>query len=104
MRLTTIIASRLKAKQDFVFCGDFNAPRGGEIFSMLSSKYRDNIPKEVTTTLDRNLHRNGEDEGFPEIVVDGLFSAGSHQAHDTRVVRGVSDHCAVISFLSQESK
>ena len=45
---------------DFVLCGDFNAPRGGEIFGMLSSKYKDNIPLHYKTSLDISLHRQGK--------------------------------------------
>lgn len=83
----------------FVFCGDFNAPRGGEIFEMLSSKYKDNIPENVKTTLDKAQHRVGE--SLPEIVVDGLFTTSAYIAHEVRVVCGVSDHCAVLALIER---
>lgn len=41
---------------EFVLCGDFNAPRGGEIFAALAKKYADNIPAQYTTSIDGNIH------------------------------------------------
>ncbi len=81
--------------QPDVLCGDFNAPRGGEIFSQLAERYRDNIPASVTTTLDQNLHRV---PGL-QLVVDGMFSQKNLPIRDVRVVDNVSDHCAVIGEL-----
>ncbi len=93
------ILKLLEARKEFVLCGDFNAPRGREIFDTLASHYKDNIPKGVTTTLDRNLHRS---TNLPEFVVDGLFTTREYKAHDVRVVSGVSDHCAIIALITKE--
>ncbi|MCR4311500.1 MAG: endonuclease/exonuclease/phosphatase family protein, partial [Candidatus Taylorbacteria bacterium] len=41
---------------ELILCGDFNAPRGGEIFSILSGIYKDNIPPEYVSSLDTELH------------------------------------------------
>lgn len=90
----------LEGHKEFVLCGDFNAPRGGEIFGLLSSRYKDCIPSSVTTTLDRNLHRSGFKEEFPDFVVDGLFTSPGVYAHNVRVEFGVSDHCAVLADIS----
>src|SRR3989338_5627808 len=45
----------LETSEEFVLTGDFNAPRGlpgqgGEIFSMLADKYKDNVPSHYTTS------------------------------------------------------
>lgn len=78
-----------------IFCGDLNAPRGKEIFSRLSQTYTDNVPPEVTSTLDPKLHRNGK----IELVVDGLFSSPGILVKDVRIVQGISDHCAIVATI-----
>lgn len=83
--------------EDIVFCGDFNAPRGREIFDMIAAKYTDNIPREVTTTLDQTLHRA---PGL-QYVVDGLFSSPAYTVSDSRVVDGLSDHCGVVGEVGR---
>lgn len=90
---------KLLDDKEFIFCGDFNAPRGGEIFGMLASKYTDNIPVEVKTTLDSKLHRAGP--SLPNLVVDGLFTSRAYRTTDVRVVCGVSDHCAIVAEIDQ---
>ncbi len=75
-------------------CGDLNAPRGGEIFGALNERFVDNIPAEVTTTLDQELHRK---KGL-QLVVDVLFTRPPWRA-DVRVVSGVSDHCAIVALM-----
>lgn len=60
------ILSRLP---DLVFCGDFNVPRGGEMWARLAERYKDNIPAEYHSSLDPSLHRVGHFER----MVDGLF-------------------------------
>ncbi len=73
---------------EVILMGDFNAPRGKEIFSELSKRYVDNVPRDVTSSLDPNLHRvQGKD-----LVVDGLFTSPAYRAEDIRVVTGISDH------------
>lgn len=76
----------------FVMCGDFNAPRGREIFDKLAKVYKDNIPKDVTTTIDKNFHYAGD----LQLVVDGLFTTKGYRVKGVKVINGVSDHCAII--------
>lgn len=84
-----------------ILCGDFNAPRGGEIFTRLAEEYKDNVPPEVTTTLDGNFHYAGQ----LEFVVDGIFSYPSYQVSNMKVVAGLSDHTALVGEVKQkESK
>lgn len=85
--------------QDTILCGDFNAPRGRKTWSRLSRKFADNIPAEVTTTLDDDRHKK---PGL-NFVVDGLFTGKSYQAENVRVVCGVSDHCAVVGEISKKT-
>ncbi len=78
-----------------ILCADFNAPRGGEIFGQLSKRFRDNIPPEVTTTLDQNLHRM---PGL-QLVVDGMFSRPNVVIKNVRAIDGLSDHCALVGEI-----
>ncbi len=85
----------LDGSGEFVLCGDFNAPRGGEIFSSLAARYKDNIPSKYTTSIDGALHRAGP---LP-LMVDGLFSTDAYAAHDVSLESGVSDHCAIVATV-----
>lgn len=81
-----------------VLAGDFNTPRGGYLFDELALRYKDNIPLNVTTTLDPILHQsNGV-----EVVVDGLFTTQHYLARDVEIVCGLSDHCAVVGRIQKD--
>jgi len=81
----------LQQYEPLVFAGDFNAPRGREIFSKFAEKYHDNVPSHYTTSLDENLHRCG----YLPYMVDGLFSTPEYRVSDVELVFGVSDHAAI---------
>ena len=83
----------------FVLCGDFNAPRGTPIFDTLAANYKDNIPADITTTIDKHYHRCG-DLG---IVVDGVFTTPGYEITDIQVVDHLSDHCALLITVEQSS-
>jgi hypothetical protein len=87
----------------FVLCGDFNAPRGGEIFSMLAVKYEDNVPPEYKTSIDVNLHRAGKiaSEKMDKKMVDGLFSTPEYTVSNVELLSGVSDHMAIIATIAR---
>src|SRR3989344_3677090 len=85
--------------EELILCGDFNAPRGEEIFSKISSRYKDNIPLEYETSLDSNLHRA---KGL-KLMIDGLFTTPHYQAGNVRLIEGVSDHCAITAKISRSS-
>lgn len=72
-----------------------NAPRGREIFEKFSEKFTDNVPEEVTTTLDQNIHRV---KGL-QLVVDGFFSSKNILVQDVKVCDGVSDHKTVLGSI-----
>jgi len=76
---------------EFILCGDFNAPRGKAIFDKIASLYKDNIPLDVTTTIDKNLHRAGD----LQLVVDGLFSTPEYRVESVKLFDNLSDHYAI---------
>lgn len=85
-RLLDIVRGR-----ELVLCGDFNAPRGGAIFSRFASAFKDNIPATYTGSLDPKLHP----AGHLELMVDGVFSTPSYHVGNVVLRQGISDHCAV---------
>jgi len=82
---------------EFVLCGDFNAPRGKEIFSGLAERLKDNVPLKYESSIDGELHRAGP---LP-YMVDGVFSTPGYQVHDVEMVSGVSDHCAFTCLIDK---
>lgn len=83
-----------------VFCGDFNAPRGGVTWGMFAKMFTDNIPAKAVTTLDRILHLSGHKTTFNDFVVDGVFSAGNVIILNVALHFGISDHAAIL-FTAQ---
>jgi endonuclease/exonuclease/phosphatase family metal-dependent hydrolase len=76
---------------DLILCGDFNAPRGGPIWKKLSSRFRDNIPPLVVTTLDQEYHRAAP----IFLVVDGMFASPHYSVRDVDLISGLSDHLLI---------
>ena len=93
----------LEGLKEFTLCGDFNAPRGGEIFGELSKRYTDNIPHEYKTSLTLSLHRAGktEPQRLGSYMVDGLFTTPTYTASEVRLQFGISDHAAIIAEISK---
>lgn len=91
---------------EFVLAGDFNAPRGGEIFSELASRYKDNIPSHYKTSIDLTLHRAGniDPEGLATKMVDGLFTTPGYVATNVELVSGLSDHCAINAKILKQQQ
>ena len=97
----------LDEKGSFVLTGDFNAPRGTEIFTMLAEKFTDNVPPEYIWSLDANLHRamggkiqsDAAAQGLDGYMVDGLFSTPEYDVTNVRLQDGVSDHLAVLARI-----
>lgn len=84
-------------KSEVILTGDFNAPRGGPIFTELARQWQDNIPAGITTSLDPMLHRAGP----LELMVDGLFTTKHYHAEEVRLLGGLSDHKAVVARVSR---
>ena len=89
--------SILKQSPDIVFCGDFNAPRGREIWQEIAKQYTDNLPLHYTSSIDPILHRA---KGL-QVMVDGLFSTPAYTVSDVRLVEGISDHTAVVVLIER---
>ncbi len=83
----------VKKIPELVFCGDFNAPRGREIFDKIASLYKDNIPVKYKTSIDGNIHR----AGHMPFMVDGIFSTPHYQVKNVQLIDSVSDHMAIVA-------
>lgn len=91
--------SKFMAKFDeLIFCGDLNTPRGYEIWDDLAKTYTDNIPLNIDTTIDKNLHKSGQDI---RLVIDALFTSTQYSAKNVRVVPNTSDHMAVAGEIER---
>jgi mRNA deadenylase 3'-5' endonuclease subunit Ccr4 len=90
----------LETFPEIAFCGDFNAPRGGEIFSAFAKRYKDNIPLKYKTSIDP-LHKGYA--RYPVLrencMVDGVFSTPGYRVRKVVLCTGLSDHCAVIAEI-----
>ncbi len=91
----------IKKFDGFILCGDFNAPRGGDIFSAFTEYFTDSLPQNITSTLDPALHRKGD---RLQLVVDTIFHTSNYEVNQVRVVEGVSDHKAIIGEISTALK
>ena len=69
------------------------------------SFYTDTIPANYTSSLDKTLHRKGDDPSrahlFTDFMVDYLFTKPDYQASDVRLEFGISDHAAVVATISK---
>jgi endonuclease/exonuclease/phosphatase family metal-dependent hydrolase len=83
-----------------VFAGDFNAPRGKEIFSEIEKRFKDNIPKEYMTSLDQSLHR--APDAVRNLMVDGIFSTPEYVLTNVALHFGVSDHAAIVADVEKK--
>lgn len=82
------------AYKELVLCGDFNAPRGRELWSLFAQDFTDGLPPEITSTLDPLLHYAAP----LDLVVDGFFVRG-YQCGQVQVFPGVSDHLAIVGEI-----
>lgn len=93
----------LKQNEPLVFCGDFNAPRGGEIYRRLSECCFDAVPAHYKTSLDSSLHRAGRErpEELANKMVDYIFTTKPYVATGVELVSGVSDHMAIVATVEK---
>lgn len=96
----------LSEEKEFVLCGDFNAPRGGEIFAELAETYKDNVPPQYKTSLDLSLHRAAQTqpEQISNKMVDGLFSTPGYRVCNVEMICGVSDHCGLVADVDKAKR
>jgi endonuclease/exonuclease/phosphatase family metal-dependent hydrolase len=88
---------RLLQDRSLVLAGDFNAPRGKEIFTRLAAQWADHIPPTQTTSIDPVLHRAGP----LQLMVDGVFSTDDYGVSGVTLHQGVSDHCAITAMVGK---
>ncbi len=84
-----------------VLCGDFNAARGiNPVFSELAKQYKDNVPQDVVSSIDPNLHRV---KGL-QLMVDGFFTTPEYVLKDVQMLTGLSDHQGIRGnvYLNEE--
>ncbi len=87
----------LKQAGECLVCGDFNAPRGGEIYGTLCEHFKDNVPASYTTSIDPERHRI---RGLTAMV-DGIFTTPSYTVSTASLHCGISDHCALGAVVSR---
>lgn len=90
-----------------VMCGDFNIPRYHNfLYQDLTKIYTDDIPHTYESSLDKALHRFGENKEiahiFSDYMVDYIFSQKPYTATDVRLEFGLSDHAAVVAEIHKE--
>jgi len=87
----------IKKFDNFVLCGDLNAPRGREMFAEFTKYFTDHLPLEINSTLDPKLHK----AGHLELVVDTIFSTSYYTVHNIKTAEGISDHKAIIGEITE---
>lgn len=82
-----------------ILAGDLNSPRGRGSWEQFVEYYgEDNIPTDVISTIDPELHRR---KGL-ELVVDGIFATPPYTVGDVRVVSGLSDHKGLVAQIEKK--
>lgn len=87
----------LSGYEDYVLCGDFNAPRGREVYEKISENLVDHMPENVETTIDPNLHRVKN----LTLVVDSIFSTPEYTVKEINIFDGISDHKAIVAKIEK---
>lgn len=81
----------------YVLCGDFNSPRGRELFARFTDELSlvDHLPVDVKSTLDPKFHR------VPalELAVDTVFSTPDYRITQVEVLDGLSDHKGILARI-----
>jgi endonuclease/exonuclease/phosphatase family metal-dependent hydrolase len=82
-----------------ILVGDLNAPRSRGVWEKFSALYHhDNIPMDITSTIDPELHRA---KGL-ELVIDALFSHDAYSVKNVGIVTGVSDHRSIVAHIEKK--
>jgi endonuclease/exonuclease/phosphatase family metal-dependent hydrolase len=104
----TALLHQLASEVPHILCGDFNMPRGyNPLYTDVTKQYTDTIPLHYASSLDRNLHRLGNNPQltrpiFDTFMVDYIFTQPPYQAHNVRLQFGVSDHAAVVADITRQ--
>jgi endonuclease/exonuclease/phosphatase family metal-dependent hydrolase len=97
----------LKTQPPHILCGDMNTPRGiNPSHQALVANYTDAVPQTYKSSLDRTLHRLGNEPDkqhlFDTFMVDYLLTQPPYQAQHVRLQFGVSDHAAIVATLMRD--
>jgi len=97
----------LRAESPHCLCGDFNMPRGfNSLYEVVTKDYTDAVPHTYQSSLDKNLHRLGNktltEPIFEKFMVDYIFTREEYTATDVHLVFGVSDHAAVVGYITKK--
>jgi endonuclease/exonuclease/phosphatase family metal-dependent hydrolase len=101
----TNLLSKLAPQAPHILCGDMNMPRGyNQNYERMLKAYIDEVPMHYTSSLDRTLHRVGQQTNlnapiFDIYMVDYIFSQSPYQVSDVQLHFGVSDHAAVTATI-----
>jgi len=99
LEANSIFINQAKSLGEFVMCGDTNAPRGREAFDIIAKEFKDNIPLQYISSLDKKLHRMKDDVDY---MVDCLFTTKGYKALNVELRDGLSDHWAVVAEVIKE--
>lgn len=99
--------SQITLEKPHIMCGDFNIPRNiNPLYQELLKHYTDTIPAHYSSSLDKKLHRHGENLDksiiFNSFMVDYIFTQSPYRATDVRLEFGLSDHAALIATITQD--
>lgn len=100
--------TQLAQEPSHIICGDFNMPRGyNNLYEVITATYKDVIPPEYQSSLDRNLHRYGQKSDlnapiFDTYMVDYIFSQPPYAVENVQLKFGVSDHAAILANINLE--
>lgn len=94
----------IQTQKPHIMCGDFNIPRNyNHLYEPLIQQYTDAVPSQYKSSLDKDLHRVGEDPTkailFDSFMVDYIFTQKPYTANDVTLEFGISDHAAVMGTI-----
>jgi endonuclease/exonuclease/phosphatase family metal-dependent hydrolase len=95
----------LKTEKPHIMCGDFNIPRNiNPLYPKLTEYYTDTVPLSYASSLDKDIHRCGNDplkqHMFTSFMVDYIFTQPPYIASDVHLQFGISDHASVIATIT----
>ncbi len=90
------LINKLSQYEDIILCGDFNVPRGNEIYDKFNNNFIDNIPQKYDSSIDPELHR------VPGLkrMVDYMWTRGGYSVGSINFKNGISDHMAIVAEVS----
>lgn len=97
-KATKKLLDYLKKYDDFILLGDFNAPRGREIYSEFNKHFKDNLSKKIKSTIDTKYHK----VKTLKLVVDTIFSKGDYKFKKVYLKDNLSDHKAIIGIVERK--